>query len=222
MRFSHSVAFRAVTRLFLLLALPVVALSIYTTTVSAQAFAMMEPAAVLNAQERAVSGGAFFDDELWGVLGMMRDGFGGGWDAGFQLGVSSYDDTPTSSGPTTWLLSFDGRRQVRWAAPSKPVDATIGLAFGVEAGRDFTRLIALPQAQFGHRISYDQAGRSVTPYGSLGLGIQRLDTAGFTDTDFDLQLRIGGLWQPSPGLGVNAEFGFGSQNKFLAGVRWPF
>lgn len=224
MNVSLSLARRASLRIALVAGLPLLLLASFADTGRAQAFGMMTPAATLAKGSRAISAGAVFSDEAWGPLGHARRGFGAGWDFGLQIGAASYDDTPLADGPSTFLIAVDGRKQIREAGPDQHVDVSLGLGFGIETGSDLTRIIVLPQASAGHRIVYDDHGRAVTPYGSLGLGIENVSIGPFEDTDIDLRARIGGLWEPSPRLGLAVEFGFGGErgNSMLASVRWPF
>jgi hypothetical protein len=147
---------------------------------------------------------------------------GSQFDLGFQAAVIAHDDMQGADGPTTFAASVDAKRQLRTATAEKQIDASVDLALGFEGGSDFSRVVVTPMAIASQRLTYDDMGRSITPYISMGLSYERVELGGVSDSDVGLEARIGGLWEPSPGFGLTAEFGFGGQNSFLAGARWPF
>jgi hypothetical protein len=189
---------------------------------TAQVFGQLSPAVVLQSGERTLGAYGLFTDRSWGGLGMARAGIGHDIDGGLELGFASHEDTPELDQPNTILFGADGRYQIRRATPDAPVDACLGLALGFESGSGFTRWAFAPQALASHRIVYDDNGHAVTPYGSLSVEYESLSVPGSDGSDLNMRARIGGMWEPSPRLGLTAELGFGGEVVFAAGARWPF
>lgn len=193
-----------------------------TVPAAGQVFGQFAPATVLPSGQSSMGAYGIFTDDSWGALGRFTLGLGGAFDASLSGGFSSYEDSPGIDAPNTLRLGLDGRYQIRWAQPGAPVDASLGLGLGFESGSDLTRFDIAPQALASHRIVYDEAGRAVTPYGSLALDLQFIDAYGESSDDLDLLARFGGAWEPSSYFCLTAEMGFGDGVRFAAGARWTF
>jgi hypothetical protein len=198
---------------------------------SAQVFGNYATARTVQAGKRV--GGAYFTiaDDVLGLLGQFRCGYSDDADFGVQLGFNSTDSRVyrggmfTEEGETHLLLGGDGKYNLRKADEGMPVDVSVDFGAGYVDMEESSRLLFSLSGQGGWTVETENA-KTLSPYVGLGVIVDRvsIDTASgnLTDTDTDIEVRLGAAYLFSSGVSAIAELQTGDGTSFGVGLNVRF
>jgi hypothetical protein len=176
--------------------------TVFVQSASANAFGQLIPASPLRGGNNMFGIYLLLNDDV-GVLGQVRFGSGESFDWGLQAGFAGGDNTAV-------LLGGDIRPIIHHADDEFPLDVAFDAGIGLGIADDYTTLQIVPALEASHRFDLSGSSSSLTPYMSLGLGINHISVdGGGDDTDTDLVARFGLEWGATEKLGIMAEFGVG-------------
>lgn len=156
-------------------------------------------------------------DNETGLLGQVRFSSSPKLDWGLQGGFVGGSDTEI-------LLGGDIRPILHAADDEFPVDVAFDAGIGLGIADHVTLLRILPSIEGSHRFPLSGSDGALTPYMSVGLGINHVSVDGGGDnTDTNVNARFGLEWEATRKIGVIGEFGAGDgTTDFTLGVNVPF
>ncbi len=156
-------------------------------------------------------------DNDTGLLGQARFSSSSKLDWGLQAGFVGGDNTVV-------LLGGDIRPVLHAANDDFPLDLAFDAGIGLSIADHVTLLRVLPSIEGSHRFDLNGSDGALTPYLSVGLGINHVSVdGGGDDTSTDVNARFGLEWEATHKLGVIGEFGAGEgTSDFILGVNVPF
>jgi hypothetical protein len=220
-------------RRFLTIALfSVLAVAACADRCQAQVFGNFYPARTVGEAERCA--GAYFivADDVVGGLAQFRYGATYAVDLGLQLGVESVDSYVPRGGlyesadSDNLLVGGDVKFAMRTADSEMPVDISVGFGAGFVDAEGAESLLFSVTGQGGWR-GPEPESRGLEPYVGLALMVNRMsvDLPGggdSTDTDTDLEVRVGTAYVLTRAASLLAELHAGNGTAFAVGVNVTF
>jgi hypothetical protein len=190
--------------------------TVFVQTAGANAFGQMIPASPLRGGNNMFGIYLLLNDDA-GVLGQARFSSGESFDWGLQVGFAGGDETAV-------LLGGDIRPVIHRSDDEFPLDVAFDAGIGLGIADHFTTIQVVPAIEASHQFDLSNSSSSLTPYMSIGLGINPISVDGGGDnTDTDLVARFGLEWEATQKLGIMAEFGVGDgTSDVILGVNVPF
>ena len=199
---------------------------------SGQAFGHFTPARVLGDDRQ--SAGAYFtvQDDIIGLLSQFRYGASDALDFGFQLGVQSVDDRVSrgglfgDEGDSHLLIAGDAKYLLRGADDEIPFDLSLDFGIGlIDMERGKNVLFTLG-GQGGWR-GREPESRGLEPYLGIALVVERttlelLPDGDKTETDNDLEVRVGTAYRVAEIAFIVAEIQAGRETAFGVGLNFVF
>jgi hypothetical protein len=188
----------------------------FVQTAGANAFGQLIPASPLRGGNNEFGIYLLMDADV-GVLGQVRFSSSPSFDWGLQAGFDGGDNTAV-------ILGGDIRPILHRSNDEVPLDLAFDAGLGITIADHFTILQVVPAIEASHQFDLNGSSSSLTPYMSLGLGINHISVdGGGDDTSTDLNARFGLEWEATHKLGVMGELGVGDGTRdFILGVNVPF
>lgn len=216
---------------FSAIALSALVLSGFAGVCQGQAFGHFTPARVIGDDSQLA--GAYFtvQDDIVGAQAQIRYGASDELGFGLQLGVRSVDDYVGRSGlreyagDTQLLIGGDAKYMLRAADREIPLDLSLDFGVGfIDMERADDLLFSL-SGQGGWR-GEDPDMRGLEPYLGLALVVERITfdlwDGDKTDTDTDLEVRLGTAYNVSRAVSIIAELQAGRETTFGVGLNLVF
>lgn len=218
-------------RYFVAIALSALTIAGTADRCSGQVFGHFSAAHVVGYDEK--SAGAYFTlaDDTIGLLSQFRYGVSGAVDFGLQLGFESMDDFVETQGflrtdgDTHLLLAGDLKYMVRDADDEIPFDLSLDFGVGFRDMKMASSLLFSLGGQTGWR-GHEPESRGLEPYLGLELIVDRmtvdLPQGDKTETNNDLEVRIGTAYRVADGASLTAEIHAGDETSFGVGINFAF
>lgn len=182
--------------------------------------------AIPYAGDEMVAGGFFLAGEPIGVIGQFRTGIADKMDVGVQLGVPNFD----LANDTVLGLAGDAKYLILPEKGSFPLDLAVDGAFGFQHADKLT-LVDFDFGGVASKKFVTSGGRTLVPYGSLMFAIghasvdvkrpanlpadQKFDEHP-SNTDLDVNVRVGLDWPFRPGYEAMSEVNLSSRDETIA------
>jgi hypothetical protein len=203
-------------------ALSLVALTLLAANASAQVFYSYPGARPVTDQSPSMGLFAGFGDDLIRLGGFGRFNISPVSDLGLE---AVYDNVDTAgSGEDTGFggAGVDGKYAIVTASEDVPLDVALQLGAGFKARSDFLQILV----PFGGMASRDfvlSGDRTIVPYGGVYFVVDYIKIEGGpgddSDTDFDVELRIGASAEIIQRGSVFASLHAGHGTLFLIGFN---
>lgn len=197
----------------------------------AQAFGHFYPARTVDYRESAAGAYLAIADDVVGLLGQFRYGATEVLDFGLQIGFESVESRELAGGlfeeydDTHLLLAVDGKYMIRGADDDLPVDISMDVGVGFIDMEEANRLLFTFGGQGALRDPELQSW-GLEPYLGLVLVVDRLsvDLPGGTDTetDNDLEIRLGTTYELWTTAAIMAEIQAGNGTTLVVGLGLGF
>jgi hypothetical protein len=194
----------------------------------AQVFGNFHPARTVGEAERSAGGYFIVADDVIGGLAHFRYGATEALDLGLQLGVESVDSYVPRGGlfeaedSDNLLVGGDAKYALRAADDEIPVDLSVGFGVGFVDAEGADDLLFSITGQGGWR-GPEPESRGLEPYVGLALMVDRmtvnLPDGDVTDTDNDLEVRVGTAYRLSRAASLLAELQAGDGTTFAVGLN---
>jgi hypothetical protein len=197
----------------------------------AQVFGNFYPARTVGEAERSAGGYFIVADDVVGGLAQFRYGAASALDLGLQLGVESVDSYVPHGGlfeaedSDNLLLGADAKYALRTADDEIPVDLSVGFGVGFVDAEGAESLLFSVTGQGGWR-GPEPESRGLEPYVGFALMVDRttvdLPDGDRSDTDNDLEVRVGTAYVLSRAASILAELQAGDGTTFAVGLNFSF
>jgi hypothetical protein len=157
------------------------------------------------------AGGFLIVGEPFGLVGQLRTGLDTNWDLGIQFGAPDFD-----YGEETLVgIAGDVKYLVLPEDADFPFDMALDFAFGYQHAGDFD-LVDFDFGLLGSKNVVTDGGSTLIPYGALMLAIGHGSIDDSSDTELDVNVRLGLDWPIKSDLDFLTELNLSSRDETLS------